>query len=212
MEVRWAAYDADALADERTFAQALEALPWEERRRRALAFHFARDRRLSVAAGLLAAHLLCQAGARDLTLVLGPQGKPHLASHPDLHFNLSHSGHIVTCAVATRAVGVDGECAHPFDEGIARLCFTEQEMDWLHTQQDASCAFVRLWCRKESYLKLLGTGLSKDALSFEAMPGALPEKSVRFAEAERCGHAICVCTRSVEPVEFAEAPSRFWMA
>lgn len=34
-------------------------------------------------------------------------GKPYLLNYPDVHFNISHSGEYVACAVADSPVGVD---------------------------------------------------------------------------------------------------------
>lgn len=212
MDVICWSYDVEELEDDGLFRAGMEALPWEERKGKVERLRFGKDRRLSLGAGLLCAWVLRRAGVTDLELALGPHGKPKLAHEANVHFNLSHSGTIALCAMANESVGADVQELHANDAGIARICYTAAEQRWIAAQDDADWAFTRLWARKESYLKLLGTGLSKDALSFEAMPGALPERGVRFAEAERCGHAICVCTRSVGPMEIGEAPSRFWLA
>ncbi len=205
-------YDVTELESEELFRAGVAALPWKERRNKVERLRFDKDRRLSLGAGLLCAWSLRQAGASDLELALGPHKKPYLAHVPHLHYNLSHSGTFVICAVSGESVGADVQELHANDAGVARICYTAAEQRWIAAQDDADWAFTRLWARKESYLKLLGTGLSKDALSFEAMPGASPEEGVEFCESERPGHAICVCMRVGDPVEFADAPSRFWMA
>ncbi|MBR3224492.1 MAG: 4'-phosphopantetheinyl transferase superfamily protein [Atopobiaceae bacterium] len=212
MDVICWSYDVEELEDDELFRAGMEALPWEERKGKVERLRFGKDRRLSLGAGLLCAWTLGRAGVTDLELALGPHGKPKLAREANVHFNLSHSGTIALCAVSDESVGADVQELHANDAGIARICYTAAEQRWIAAQDDTDWAFTRLWARKESYLKLLGTGLSKDALSFEAMPGASPEEGVEFCESERPGHAICVCTRAGGPVEFADAPSRFWMA
>ena len=102
-------YDVSGLSSPERFARELASLPWEERRERILRYRFEKDRRLSLGAGLLAAYALREAGAEDLTLQTGENGKPELLSYPDIHFNLSHSGTIAVCAVSDRPVGVDVE-------------------------------------------------------------------------------------------------------
>ncbi|MDO4796886.1 MAG: 4'-phosphopantetheinyl transferase superfamily protein [Coriobacteriales bacterium] len=187
--------DVLGLYDARVFREAMAQLPWPERRAKVDRFVFQKDKCLCLGAGLLCAHALREAGAHDLAMDYGPHGKPYLKNHPHLHFNVSHSGTMVACAVSSDPVGIDVEERQPYDEGVARLCFTHEELEWLGRQDDADQAFVRLWTRKESYLKLLGTGLSKPANSFSAMPGAYPEPNMCFCERELANCALCICTR-----------------
>lgn len=88
-----------------------------------------------------------------LRIQRGPRGKPFLASHPDVHFSVSHSGDLAIVGV-TRAgpVGVDVERIRPVPEAehIARR--------WLHGADPAN--FFDHWTRREAHLKALGIGLS----------------------------------------------------
>src|SRR5919107_90219 len=88
-----------------------------------------------------------------LVIKRGPQGKPFLASHPEVHFSVSHSGDLYVVAI-TRAgpVGVDIERIREVAEAehIARR--------WLHGADPAH--FFEHWTRREAHLKAIGTGLS----------------------------------------------------
>ena len=43
-----------------------------------------------------------------LKLVTGQNGKPEIEGHPEIHFNLSHAGELVVCAMSAQyPVGVD---------------------------------------------------------------------------------------------------------
>lgn len=192
--------DASELADEARFACAMDALPWPERREKVMRFRFDKDRRLCLAGGLVTAHALRSWEARDLAMAYGEFGKPYLANEQDIHFNLSHAGTFCACAVANEPVGMDVEVCQQMDEGVARICFQERERDWLHAQEDPDEAFTRLWTRKESYLKLVGTGLSREMNTFSALPGDEKALGVEFFEVELSGHALCVCMRSPQPV------------
>lgn len=203
-------YDVSELCQSELFWAALRQLPWEGRKAEAKRFRFAKDRCLCLGAGLLAAHALGEAGVRDLSLAYGRYGKPYLAQCPDVHFNLSHSGTIALCAVAWEPVGADVELRHKHDEGIAELCFTGDERRWMCEQPDADIAFTRMWVRKESYLKLLGTGLTDDVKAFDVSPAAVGEKGVRFWEWEHRGHYASVCCRGEARVSFRVAPPLFW--
>ena len=37
----------------------------------------------------------------------GPHGKPYLVNHPKIHYNISHSGRFVLCAISGVPVGID---------------------------------------------------------------------------------------------------------
>ena len=45
--------------------------------------------------------------ALDASLKKGPYGKPYLAGHPEIHFNISHSGGYGVCAISSMPCGVD---------------------------------------------------------------------------------------------------------
>ena len=200
--VRCWLYDVSELYDDTTFSMAMGCLPWEERRQRARRYRFKKDQCLCLGAGLLVAYALKKMGVRDLSLGSGEWGKPYLLRYPHIHFNLSHSGTMVACAVASEPVGVDVEERHAYDEGVARLCFTIAERHWMMGQPNVDEAFVRLWVRKESYLKLLGTGLTDDVRAFDVTPGLTGRRNVQFSEREQGGHTVCVCAESPARVTF----------
>ena len=195
-------YDVTDLTDPVRFDCGLAALPWAERREKVMRFRFGKDRRLCLGAGLLAACLLRKAGAEDLTLVCSENGKPALAAYPGIHFNLSHSGTLAVCAVSDKPVGVDTEALTPFLPDVAALCFQPREIAWLECQPDRDLAFTRLWTRKESWLKYLGTGLSLPANSFSALPGESPAERIILTESAAGEHRICVCADSGQDVVF----------
>lgn len=95
-------------------------------------------------------------------------GKPAIRSHPAFHFNVSHSGDWVVCAVADGPVGVDVEQVTQADLRIADRFFAPEEIELLHRVRDQNRAFYRLWTAKESYIKYLGTGLSMPLSCFVA--------------------------------------------
>lgn len=89
-------------------------------------------------------------------------GKPYAAGYPDVHFNISHSGNTVICAVCDKPVGVDIQLmkARSFDS-LAKRAFTEKEQDLFFSAppDDRMEQFFRTWTAKESYIKYLGTGI-----------------------------------------------------
>lgn len=175
-----------------SFRERLEALPWPEKRQRILRYRQEKDRLLALLAWSMAAAMLREAGAEDLTLAYTAQGKPFLKHHPAIHFNLSHGGEMAVCAVSDRPVGADIEPLLPYDAEMAAFAFSPAERRWLAEQADASLAFTRLWVIKESYLKCLGSGLSYPLQELTLIPGALLKQPCHFIEKQIRNHRICV--------------------
>lgn len=103
-----------------------------------------------------------------------PHGRPTVTGVP-LHHSLSHSGDLVLIAVAGSTVGVDVE-RWPREEAVtsvgSSLHPTEQAEIEASAPDRRRAVFTRVWCRKEAYLKGLGTGLGRDpALDFVGTPG-----------------------------------------
>ncbi len=93
-------------------------------------------------------------------------GKPFLMGRDDFHFNLSHSGVWVVAAVDSQPVGVDVEKISDIDLGIADSFFSEDEHKDLMGQNNKQDYFFKLWSLKESYIKIIGKGLSQPLDSF----------------------------------------------
>lgn len=93
----------------------------------------------------------------------GPLGKPRLEGHPGLHYNLSHSGDLVVCAISGAGpVGVDVE---PFGRRpplaeLAQAHFAPAEAAWIRARPAlAQRRFLALWTLKEACLKQSGQGI-----------------------------------------------------
>jgi 4'-phosphopantetheinyl transferase len=166
LNVRW-------LQEERVFERFLECVG-AERRDKALAYRFAKDRALSLGVGLLL-NLALRREAPELpipdTFWHGDFGKPYLKGDGAPAFCLSHSGEYAVCAIGREEVGVDIEEIGLADAGVARRCFTRREL--LRVMPDGASVdaeeFCRLWTLKESFIKRIGTGLSLDPLRFEIL-------------------------------------------
>ena len=125
-------------------------------------------------------------------------GKPYLVDYPKIHFNLSHSGEMVACAIGTIEVGVDIQQLVPVKEKVATRFFTEKEKERLKqcaTAKEYEKQFFQYWCRKESYLKLTGEGLGGIAKNF--LPHEIWEKQLD-------SYQLCVSMWEKEKVDFKE--------
>lgn len=108
----------------------------------------------------------------DLNLREDAHGKPYLEGN-SLHFNLSHSGNIVVCAVSDREVGVDVQESVPVShEKLWERFFEEREKVLLRgceSDEEREALFYRLWVQKEAYGKLTGEGIPE---GLKVSPGA----------------------------------------
>jgi 4'-phosphopantetheinyl transferase len=91
-------------------------------------------------------------------------GKPFLPQHPELQFNLSHSGNRGLLAVGkTHPLGIDIEkfSDRPY-EGIGSHVFSDEENATLKTMSPSlkPMVFFNFWAQKEAFIKMLGLGLS----------------------------------------------------
>lgn len=151
-------------------AQAMECLDAQEMQR-AGRFRHERDRQRFIGGRVWLKHLLARAAGCSIVevqLATGAQGKPQmLQPDPDLHFNLSRSGHRAMIGIARGVpVGLDLEQWRVIPDAslLADEHFdAEERASWAEvpaSQRDR--AFLRLWVRKEACLKAWGIGLGVD--------------------------------------------------
>ena len=86
-------------------------------------------------------------------------GKPVFTDHPNCHFNLSHSGEMVLCALSDRPVGADIEIVCPRKREFPAYVFKGEEYDRYLALGGDWNAFYTLWTEKESIIKYTGEGL-----------------------------------------------------
>lgn len=182
----------------------IRALP-PARLTRAAQYRFEKDRLLCLAAGVLFARGLCAYGldARDVRVEHGKHGKPFLPDHPNIHFNLTHSGEHAAAVFSDRPVGCDLERIRPFRPALAARCLCPDELAFLHQSAQPDIDFCRLWTCRESFFKAVSTGLSApvDSVCICLAPnGATLTQSLnthgwRLHELPRGAYRLAVCER-----------------
>lgn len=118
----------------------------------------------SLLADLLARLVICNQlhmNNQDIEFSYNKYGKPFLASHPLVSFNISHSGNWVVCMIDDHPVGIDIERIHSIDPYVAKRFFSKDEFEDLMAKEDPLklTYFYDLWTLKESFVKMLGKGL-----------------------------------------------------
>ncbi len=137
----------------------------QEQRERILKFKLYKDALRTLAADILIRDIIINKGVLrnpDILFKRNQYGKPCLKNTPNFHFNLSHSGQWVVCAVSNVPVGIDIEEIVPIDLKIAIRFFAKEEIKDLFSlvEPERLPYFYDLWTLKESYIKAIGKGLS----------------------------------------------------
>ena len=180
--------DTKIFSDERLYRLLFSKMP-AYRQEKVRNFIFEKDRRLSLGAGVLLAYgLSCRGIFEHQEVLLGDKGKPYLSD--SLFYNISHSGSKVVCSFSDEEVGVDIEQILPVDENLIRQVSVSSEQAYLLQLEPEvqKQKFFDLWTAKESYMKLLGTGLSLLPTQLELSFGT--ELRIRDA-----GKQVKVCFR-----------------
>lgn len=116
---------------------------------------------------VLAAHTKLE--AKNISLDYHFNKKPYLASHPSLHFNISHSEDYAVIAISNNKVGIDIEyVSEDFNfKEIMSDVFNDNEILAIQKAADKKHAFYTSWTRKEAFVKALGKGIDDD---FKCIP------------------------------------------
>ena len=142
-----------------------------EKQERIKRFHFFRDARNCLLGDVLARCEICRTTGlsnRQLEFSTNEFGKPFLVNNPNIHFNISHAGHYIACAVSNEPIGIDIELIKPVDMAIAERFFTPDETAYIMTGMQEQ-RFYEIWTKKESHIKWEGKGLHKPLTSFSVL-------------------------------------------
>ncbi|MED5018399.1 4'-phosphopantetheinyl transferase superfamily protein [Paenibacillus chibensis] len=151
--------------DSAAFRQVLELLP-DDVRRKAAKYRAEQDARRETVSAVLKRVVACERNGISLDQtewIRGEYGKPSLKGYPNFHFNVSHAGDWVVCAVSTEGpIGVDVERIGKAEPEVAHMCFSHKEYEEWRGLPDRMRdeSFYERWTLKESYLKAIGRGLS----------------------------------------------------
>ena len=142
-------------ADASRQAQVLRLRRVQAKKQCLCADHLVRD--------MLRAHGIVPEFARD------ENGKPFLLSGA-LHFNLTHSGDYVACALHNAPIGIDLEALREVSPALMdKVCSVQEQEYILLDGTFDSTRFLQVWTAKEAYLKYLGCGVRCDLRKVEVV-------------------------------------------
>lgn len=135
-------------------------------------YKFDRDKKLSCGVYLLLMKLLDEEGITKPIIKTEKYGKAYISNFEDIHFNVSHSNNMISCAISDRPVGTDIEYNDPqIDLNIAKQYFFNSEYENIMKSPNPPDEFFRYWVLKESYMKYTGLGFNLSLNSFEILKG-----------------------------------------
>ena len=94
------------------------------------------------------------------TFIYNEHGAPSLPGGP--YFSLSHSKRGIAVAISDEPIGIDIEAIRPLSEGLVQRAMNPQEQAQIAAAANPEQEFIRLWTRKEAYVKMQGTGIISD--------------------------------------------------
>lgn len=187
----------------------------EERKKKAMSYHFYEDRLRSAAVYVLLRYGLkkdyCIAEISEFTY--GSTGKPYLKKQEDIYFNLSHCKGVVVCMIGDTELGIDVQDRFSFEQGIAdQICSENEKVLMEETKgedKDKDRLLNRLWVLKEAYTKYLGTGMTIDIKrldfhkevfwdSFKLEGTVFEEKECYLRIVEKDAYCMAVCSNREE--------------
>lgn len=129
------------------------------------------------------------------TILRDGNGKPYFPDHPNLHFNFSHTGPYVLCALSLFPVGVDMEEIKARRPSLPRYALTPEEYRCYEQLGGDWNAFYTLWTKKEAWCKYTGEGLG---IGLKKTPS---EDGVFFKSYKGADFCACVCGEEAPPAE-----------
>lgn len=130
-------------------------------------------------------------------LTFGKNGKPSLAEHPEIRFNLSHCDGLAVCLFSPHECGADCESIRTYKPRTAQRVCSDSELAMLEQTEDRDFLFTRLWTLKEAYVKAIGIGISYPlrevsfAFAGDRIISSKPDMS--FFQILLDGHVVSVC-------------------
>lgn len=153
----------DERVDELDIGASLAAVS-QQRREQALKYYHESGQKLCIAAYLL----LMEGLHYEYGIVEPPvfeysaNGKPFIASHPDIHFNLSHSANVALCALSSQPVGADVETPRQVSSSLIDYTMSDEEKAKINSSRNPALCFLSFWTKKEALLKLTAEGINNE--------------------------------------------------
>ncbi len=158
----------------------------DEAKRHVSAINNAERRKQSLAGLLLLKRGLSELfGLESCELFYNKNGKPILDF---CNFSIAHTDTLAVCAFSDKPIGVDAEKIRCVEYKKSFPFFTNNELNLVNSSNEKDC-FLKLWTRKEAYVKAIGGTMSQNG----GVDVSVDIQGYRFETSEYLGHLITVC-------------------
>lgn len=133
-----------------------------------------RKKRLTFMGGRILLQFVAQLHGLDtFHLTYGENGKPYFSDTQKFLFNISHSGDYLILAWSNYEIGVDMEQIRKKLPRFPEKMLSPTDFSFWKKQNDLdkTRCFFELWTRKESYTKLHGASIFRNAKEFSVSDG-----------------------------------------
>jgi len=127
---------------------------------------------------------------RDIVFTYNEYGKPSLKFNANFHFSISHTDNAIVYISDEFPIGIDIESIKVCNLTLAKRFFTPHEYEYIKCSNTPNQDFFKVWTMKESYIKMLGTGLHAPLNSFDVLK---PTKNYTYYNTIHNENAISVC-------------------
>ena len=118
----------------------------ESRQEKVDNFIFDKDKKLSSGVYLLLKKMLDEENVNDPIIETEKDGKPYISNYDNIHFNISHAGRMVACAISDEEIGIDIEKIDPLiDMKIAQTFFYNSEYENIKKSDNRVDQFFKYW-------------------------------------------------------------------
>ena len=138
-------------------------------------FHQQMQTRLQEEKETLFKEVIASYGISDYQLAKDSNQKPYLSSHPDIHFNVSHTtdhrcmdkNSCIAIGFSPNEIGIDVEYIRDIKPVAAKKMCSPNEFIAYSSAANPTEYLTRLWTLKEAYAKFTGDGLKTDFHNLE---------------------------------------------
>ena len=87
-------------------------------------------------------------------------GAPYWVDGP--YFSISHTKLAIAVCISEHPIGIDVEGMRETSDSLMSKAMNPDEVDFIQNSPSPQIEFIRLWTRKEAYVKMKGTGIISD--------------------------------------------------
>ncbi len=128
---------------------------------------------------------------KNMQYTINNYGKLYFKGFSDLFFNISHSQDYLIVSLGKSEMGSDIQFVKSLDDTIKKKLLSKKELDSIFNgKENVDNEFIKLWVKKESYLKCIGTGINKHPSSI------IIDENYIYGEFTFDNYKLCICTKN----------------